>query len=200
MHRISRATMLSLACIPGPYALVSRMQAQRIRTSRGVRRHQHLAGGLGRAVRGQRVERALPRRSGGAVIGPVTALVDANASELTPAARPASRIVFVPTTLVRKVRSGSWTTVQHRRDGGQVDDRVDATVESRAPTASGSAMSPITISISGSGCGLQVDDAYASADADQFGNHVAADEARAAGHQDPPVVEIVIGHLVSARG
>ena len=51
----------------------------------------------------------------GESIGPVTALVDANTSDCTPAARAASSTPCVPATLVANVRSGRLTVLPDKR-------------------------------------------------------------------------------------
>ena len=90
----------------------------------------------------------------GAFIRPVTALVDANASEVTPAARPAASSALVPTTLVAKVSSGC--SIERSTEVTAARWTIESKPPSKARSStSGSAMSPITTSTDGSTCGCR---------------------------------------------
>ena len=89
MTRISRATMLSFACIPSPYTLVSRRHAHRT-PYEAVYADISISPAAFVAPYGVSGLSVACSVMAGASIGPVTAFVEANASALTPALRAPS--------------------------------------------------------------------------------------------------------------
>ena len=120
----------------------------------------------------------------GASIGPVTAFVEANASALTPARarrlqQRRGRCDVRPVGQLRLLERA-----QHRGHGREVHDRVEAAFEARLEHVrlGDVALDDLDVRV---GMRLQVDDADVGAGGGELGDHVAADEARTAGDQDP---------------